>query len=436
MQTFPRSFLWGASITGHQVEGNNFDSDWWLWEQRPGRIKDGGISKDASAHWDRMEQDIQLAKDFGHNALLLSIEWSRIQPEIGKFDRDALAHYRRVLQTLRNCEIEPLCVLNHVTCPRWFTKSYGWHHRLAPNLFEAYVARVIEELGDLCDWWIPIREPMHWITMAYFERTWPPGSRSLRRARLAAMQLGRAHARAYHKIRRLRPEAQIGIGIHTRAFRPANPYSPWDTGAARREQKRCNHLYLDALTTGRWPTTLRADKSIQGTFDFIGISYYGSETLRFAPTRPDRLFVQRTRPDGTPADAWDREISAGDFKEIIADLTRYDTPMIVIGNGIPTNDDSQRCRYILDHLAVLREAMETGADVRGYFHRALIDGFEWTDGYTKRYGLFHVDRDSKSRTPNGSAFLYKEICQTGAVRPGTLAQFCPGWEEVRDGVDS
>jgi len=277
---------------------------------------------------------------------------------------------------------------------------------------------------------------MHWITMAYFERIWPPASRSVRRARLAALQLGRAHAKAYTTIHSARPDAKVGISLHTRVFRPANPHSPWDTGTARREQARCNRLFVEALATGRWPLSLRSEKQIRGTFDFVGISYFGRETVRFSLTRPNRLFAQRTNAQGLPVTDLEHETWPRALHELIIELSARNTPIIVLGNGIATENDALRCRYILDHLAAVRTAVDAGADVRGYFHRALLDGFEWTDGYSKRYGLFHVDRDSKSRTPNPSAFLYKEICQTGSVRPGTIAQFCPGWEENIQPVES
>jgi beta-galactosidase len=119
---------------------------------------------------------------------------------------------------------------------------------------------------------------------------------------------------------------------------------------------------------------------------------------------------------------------------VLIELAEYSLPIVVTGNGVATTDDGIRCRYLLDHLAEVRRAMEDGVDIRGYFHRSLLDSFEWTRGYSVRYGLFHVDKTTKTRTPNQSAFLYKEFCESGAVRRGTVAQFCPGWQgEKRTG---
>ena len=425
MKPFPAEFLWGTSQSGHQIEGENFNSDWWRWEQRPGRIADGAISKEAADHTGRFEQDFTLAQDLGHNAYLFSLEWARIQPAPGEFSEDAIDRYKCEFEALRARKLEPICVLQHVTVPGWFADHYGWHHAMAPDLFQVYSERVAREFAALCRWWIPVREPMHWCTMAFIERAWPPASRNLNRARRALLNMARAHARAYAALHEARPDALVGAGVHMRLFTPLDTESAWDVLTARREQRRCNEIWLDALTTGRWPLFFGRHKEITDTVDFIGAAYYGRETLRFSLLQPARLFAQRTNPEGRPQKPIQYASDPDGLRHVLHELARYGLPLIVSANGIATHDDDTRCRYLLEHIRAVGEALEGGVDLRGYFFRSLLDGFEWDAGYSERYGLLHVDRKSLTRTPNPSALLYKEICKTGTISPGTIAKFCP-----------
>ncbi len=425
MKPFPAEFLWGTSQSGHQIEGENFDSDWWRWEQRPGRIADASISKAAADHTRRFDQDFALARDLGQNTHLFSIEWARIQPSPGKFSDEAIAHYRRVFESLQAHQLEPICVLQHVTVPAWFAQNYGWHHAMAPGLFQAYAERIAREFAGLCHWWIPIREPMHWCTMAYLERAWPPASRNLIRARRALVNMADAHARAYRSLHEEHPEVLVGTGIHMRQFTPLDSESPWDVRSDRREHRRCNAIWLNALTTGRWPAPIGHQEEITGTIDFIGAAYYGIETIRFSLIQPTKIFAQRTNSEGRSLERIHYAPNPQGLRLALLELARYGLPILVSANGIATNEDRARCQFIIQHVQALSQAREEGVDLRGYCFRSLLDGFEWDAGYSQRYGLIHVNRKSLTRTPNPSALLYKELCQTGTISPGTIAKYCP-----------
>ena len=429
VKPFPSEFLWGTAQSGHQIEGENFNSDWWRWEQRPGRIADGAISKEAAQHWTRFESDLDLARDLGHRAFLFSLEWARIQPAPDRFDDAALEHYRDVFEALHARHLEPICVMQHVTTPRWFAERYGWRHKKAPDLFAAYAHRIAHEFSPLCRWWIPLREPMHWVTMSYVLRRWPPASARIEYGRLALMNMARAHARAYDALHRAREDALVGPAIHARRFTALDPHSAWDVRTQRREHRRCNHLLLKALTTGKWPLHLDCDREVLGKLDFIGVAYYGIETVRFALTRPLRLFAQLTDTQGRALNRIHCAPDPGGFRAVVQELTRYRLPILVTANGLPTDDDRERSHYLLDHVSALRHAMSSGADVRGYCVRSLLDGFEWDAGYSQRFGLVHVDHRTQARTPNPSALLYKELCRTGTISDGAVARFCPGWRE-------
>lgn len=423
VKAFPNDFLWGTSQSGHQIEGENFNSDWWPWEQRPGRIADGSISKEAAGHWDRFEQDLDLARDLGHSSFLFSLEWARLQPSPGEFDAESIVHYRRVFEAVRTRGLEAICVMQHVTVPRWFADNRGWHHPSAPEVFEVYAARVAEEFASLCRWWIPIREPIHWCTMAYIERRWPPASRNLLEARRCIHNMARAHARAYRALHEQRSDVLVGTGIHARSFEPLDPDSAWDIRTARRERRRCNRLWLDALTTGRWPLQRNREQAVENVLDFIGVAYYGSETIRFSVSKPLRLFGERIGPENGARGPMRYVSDPAGLRSVLGDLARYDRPLLITANGIGTDDDTVRCAYLLDNVRAVRDAIGDGVDIRGYQFRSFLDGFEWDVGYAERYGLVHVDRKTLTRTPNASALLFKELCRRGTISAGTIARF-------------
>lgn len=418
-QPFPQSFLWGATLSAHQVEGANYASDWWRFEQRPGRIAGNATSQRAAGHYERFAADFKLARDFGLNSLLFSIEWSRIEPEEGQFDETAIDHYTQVFTTLRELSIEPLCALQHVTLPRWFP---GWYQPGAPGLFTRYARLAAERWGPLCRRWIPIHEPVHWITMACIDRLWPSEGRGPVNARRALLNMARAHAAAYGAFHGARADVEVGASIRARVCLPADDRSAWDLRAARAEQYRANQLWPRLLVTGRAPASWRRLSDVSGTIDFLGVAYYGRERVQFNPLAPTRRFrrIIDSEPQTHPAG----------LLEVLTDTKGLGLPMYITGNGTPAQNDLTRARFLLDHIDILRKTLDIGVDVLGYYHKSLLDGFEWLDGYSKRFGLMHVDWSSLTRTPNPSAFLYKELCQTGTIHKGAVIRFAPNWSPI------
>lgn len=416
MPTETGGFLWGTSQSGHSVEGGNFASDWWRWEQRPGRIAGRETSREAADFRNRFPRDIALAQDLGHNAFLFSIEWARVQPEPGEFDTEALAYYGALFQALRAHRLEPVCVLQHVTLPRWFAEGGGWRRETCVREFSAYVARVAGEFASVCRWWIPIREPMHWITMSCIEGRWPGPPRGLLDAPACLEHMVEAHVEARGLIQSQRGDALVGAAVHARRFLPSDANSPWDVRTQRRESHRCNRRFL---------------REIGDAFDFIGLAYYGREHVRFSWSRPDRLFARLTDGAGKAIDGPRFEPDAAGLFEVIQKFERYGKPILVTANGLATEDDDVRCAYLIEHAAALQRAVDAGLPVRGYFHRSLLDGFEWERGHTERYGLVHVDRATQSRTPNPSAFLFRELCRTGTISAGAIARFRPELSGVK-----
>ena len=423
-------FLWGAAVSAHAVEGSNFNSDWWGWEQRPGRVRDSASSKVAADHFTRYREDFGLARKLGHRALLFNLEWSRIEPKPGRFDDGVLEHYGDVFEGLAGAGLEPVCALHHGTSPGWFADLGGWAGADAARQFQRYAQKVAEAFGKRCRWWIPILEPMHLVEMSYVEGLWPPGRGGVLDGAKAFVNIVQAHACAWRALHAVRGDAMVGASTRARRFRPLNAHSAWDYRAAMRETARCNHWLFDAVTGGKWPRIpVAGPAEVSGTADFLAFSYYGMEVAKFSAMRPGRLFTQVVDDAGCPVRNPLPQPCAEGLREIIDAYGRYDLPLLISGNGVGTGDDVERCGFMLDHVSVVLDCMKQGADLQGYFWYSLLDGFEWTEGYGPRYGLIHVDPSSQARTPNASAYLYRDICESGMVRRGVVDQFCPGWDE-------
>ena len=396
--------LLGATLLGHAVEGANYASDWWQWEQRPGRIRGEATSQNAAGHFERYADDLNLAARFGLNALLIGVEWSRIAPNEGTFDEDALAHYDDVITRARDLGITPFVVLHHVAAPLWFATRYGWGHRRAPELFAEYAARMVDALGRVCERWIPWHEPMNWFVNAALERRWPsgPGVTALPRT------LGNIRAalgRAYDIIKAANPQAQVGYTVRARRFAPSNAASVWDQRAAHRAQRFCNRIVARP-----------------SQFDFLGVSFFGVEEIRYSLWNPRQGFAKRpARAENLPDEPLGTPDAEG-LRQVVRDFGGFGKPLYFTG-GIATNNDDARAAYLGQVLGVLREERARGGDIRGYFHHALLDGFEWTSGYDRRYGLIHVDSKTLSRTPNKSAFAIARLAtQDSAVHPRKAAR--------------
>src|SRR5215831_18968810 len=171
---FPADFLWGVASSSHQVEGGNINNQWFAWEQK-GRIKSGEEVGLACDWWRNAEQDFDRARDLGVNALRLSLEWSKIEPEESRWDETALRRYREMLMALQARGIRPFVTLHHFTNPLWFESQGGFIAPESVRLFQRFTHRVVVALGDLCRDWTTFNEPNVYAALGYFLGEFPPG---------------------------------------------------------------------------------------------------------------------------------------------------------------------------------------------------------------------------------------------------------------------
>ena len=411
MSSFPKNFLWGASTSSHQVEGNNHN-DWSEWEKKnAGRLAkeseskfgqlaawshikeeaqrpESYISGIACDHYNRFKEDFDIAKHLGHNAHRFSIEWSRSEPEEGKFDDKEIEHYREVIKALRDRGLEPFVTLWHWTMPLWMAEKGGIISKEFPVYFERYVRYTVEKLKDGVTFWMTLNEPTAVIGAAYKSGQWPPQKRSAVLALRAFRVLADAHSRAYKTIHEINHNAEVGCGHGLWYVEPRNARSLLDRWAARFYRFFANHYFF--RLTGR------------GVHDYIGVQQYRYFYVRFpqvlqSPKAPVSDMGWELMPEGT-------------FK-ILMEMKRYGKPMYLTEHGLADADDSRRAWFIAETLKNIKKTMEAGAYVRGYFHWSLMDNFEWDKGFWPRFGLVAVDRKTLGRKIRPSALEYKKIIQ-------------------------
>jgi beta-glucosidase len=433
---FPDGFVWGVATSSHQYEGGNTNNQWYAWEERGGVVT-GERAGLACNWWAQAEGDFDRAQQIGVNGMRVSLEWSRIEPEEGRWDRAALARYRTMLGELRTRGIEPMVTLHHFTNPLWLERMGGFENPRAIPLFARYVMRCVEALGDQCDLWCTVNEPNIYASLGYLLGIWPPGRKNdlLAVARVLTNLL-KAHAAAYRVIHAAQPNARVGLAHHIRIFDPVRHNNPLDRFAAYGQDTSLNGFVLDALRSGHVAGPLRPLAGdlgvVRGTYDYVGINYYTREMVAFDLRRPTEAFGRRfTRPG---AEVMDATVSGGPgetFGEIYPDGLRRTmlraaalrAPIYVTENGFADAADDRRPRALVASLAALHQAVAQGAPVRGYYHWSLVDNFEWAEGWTARFGLIALDELTQERTPRASAEVYARVCQTNAVPAEMLARY-------------
>ena len=432
--TFPPGFRWGVATASYQYEGHCENSQWRAWE-KAGRIHHGDEAGDACDWWLHAERDFDLAQELGLNALRLSLEWSRLEPRPEEWDGASFARYREMLQGLRDRGIEPMVTLHHFSNPLWFEEKGAF---LAPDaipIFTRFVARVVEELGDLCDLWCTINEPNVYSVIGYLLGVWPPGGHDARAAFRVAGTLARAHAAAYHAIHQRQPNARVGWAQNFNILDPATD-SPLDRFAAAVQDAAYNDFFPRAVLTGSaaFPFHLLAGDlggdlgSVRGTCDFIGINIYYRELVAFDLRRPGELFGRRFVPPDAPrgdgdASGFFGEVYPAGILRMAQRLGVFGKPIYVTEHGVADRDDRIRPWVVEQGVRAVHAALQQGLDLRGYYHWSLVDNFEWAEGWQARFGLAALDLATQERTPRPSAAFYGAIARANALTPEMVRQY-------------
>jgi len=425
---FPRGFLWGTATAAHQVEGNNTNNQWWMWEQA---VHTDGTSGLACDWWGgRWKEDFDRAAEAGQNAHRFSVEWSRIQPTPDTWDEDALEHYRNMLRGLKERGMTPMVTLHHFSDPLWFFEREGWETEDAVPLFERYVRKTVEALKEYCTLWCTINEPNVYALYGYVIADFPARHRGLSMAMTVLANSLRGHAAAYHAIHEIQPEARVGYAHHHRPMVAKRAWSPLDLLMRKIRYEGTNMAFPSALSTGvmRTPIARFSIPEAKGTQDFLGLNYYSVDTVSFDITKPRELFTHAEYP--ADADVSDHGFAAniptGIFDTIKWAVRLFpNLPIIITENGIEDAEDKMRPRYIAGHIHQVWRAVNFNFPVKGYFHWSLVDNFEWERGWTQRFGLWGLDVETQKRIRRPSVDLYAEICKENGLTSEMVQKYCP-----------
>ncbi len=388
-RAFPDGFLWGAATAAHQVEGNNLNNDWWQLEHL---AADYGVefSGDALDSYHRYEEDMRLLADAGLNSYRFSIEWSRIEPSPGKFSRAVLAHYRRMIDTAIGLGLKPVVTLHHFTHPIWFGDRGAWLGENAVETFTRYVEQACSIL-DGVEWVCTINEPNIVALNHGQQRRLAQGLEYQFVGALPDEEIGEALIAAHRAtvpIVRAATGAKVGWTVANQAFTS----TPGNEAEHAEVQRIWEDMYLEAS---------RGD-------DFVGVQSYTSQPVDENgavphPEHPDNTIMGWAyRPDALG-------IAVRHTREVVGDV-----PIVVTENGIATGDDERRIAYTRSALEGLGDAMDDGADVRGYLHWSLLDNFEW-GRWAPTFGLIAVDRETFERRPKPSLAWLGSVARANAI---------------------
>jgi beta-glucosidase len=431
---FPAGFRWGVATASHQCEGGN-TNNWSRWEDE-GHTGTGERSGLACDWWVHAERDFDLAQRLGLNALRLSLEWSRIEPRPGEWDGAAIARYREMLQGLRDRGLEPMVTLHHFTHPLWLEDRGGFLAPDAVDRFERYAARVVADLGDLCDLWCTVNEPNVYAFFGYHLGPFPPGQTGdPRQALRVQATMARAHAAAYRAIHAAQPDARVGWAHAYNTFDPATEGAPLDGLVASLLDAAFNDFFPRAVLAGQavFPINRYAGDltTVRGTCDFVGINTYYRDRIAFDPRRPGELFGRRVISPRAPrgdqgAVSTTGEIYPNGILRAARRAAALGKPNYVTENGVPDREDRIRPWVLARAMLALHDALDRGIDLRGYYHWTLVDNFEWADGWSLRFGLVALDPETQERTPRPSAALYSAIAHANALTAEMVAQYAAG----------
>jgi beta-glucosidase len=437
---FPANILWGAATSAYQVEGSPLadgagPSIWHRFSHSPGRTAHGETGDVACDHYRRYQSDVELMKSLGLTAYRFSISWSRIFPcGTGRVNQAGLDFYSRLVDSLLGAGITPSVTLYHWDLPAALDDRGGWLNPDVAKWFGEYAATMFRALDDRVPMWATLNEPWVVTDGGYLHGVLAPGHRNLFEAPIAAHNLLRAHGTAVQAYRAT-GKNQIGLVVNLEPKYPASQ-DPDDLAATARADAYMNRQYLDPVLLGShpeemkeifgaaWPANADDDLALmRQPIDFLGINYYLRGVTQYdAKALPLKSKNVRQPQHAVTETGW--EMYAPALTRVLLWVReRYPAiPLYLTENGTATYDpphtldgvvdDPLRVWYYREHLKAAHTAIKHGVDLRGYFAWSLLDNYEWSLGYSKRFGIVHVDFETQERTPKSSARFYSEVIRT------------------------
>ena len=464
--TFPAGFVWGTATASYQIEGaaqedGRTPSIWDVFSRTPGKVRGGDTGDVADDHYHRYREDVAIMRELGVGSYRFSVAWPRITPQVtpqqlGPVNEAGLAFYDRLVDELLAAGIRPAATLYHWDLPQALEDAGGWTSRATSERFGEYAEVVAARLGDRIGTFITLNEPWCAAYLGYASGVHAPGRTDPAAALSAVHHLNLAHGLAAAAVRRAAPQAEVALTLNLAWVRPASG-SAADADAVRRIDGLQNRVFLDPVMRGEYPADVRADTAavtdwsfvqdgdlelIQQPLDALGLNYYNPTVVRAydgsgprleadghgegaASAWPAAEGVEFPEQPGPVTDmGW--PIDPRGMTELLLRLSRDypDVALYVTENGAAYPDvvsedggvhDQDRIGYLHQHLSAVADAIAAGADVRGYYLWSLLDNFEWSYGYSKRFGIVHVDYATQQRTVKDSGRWYAEVVRSGAL---------------------
>lgn len=404
---FPKRFLWGAATSAHQVEGG-LHNQWTVWElenakslaarasyqysdldnwskiSREAQNPPNYVSGRAVDHFSRYEEDFDILKQLNLNAFRFGIEWSRVEPEEGRFSTESINHYRAYIQALKKRGIVPVLTLFHFTLPTWFAERGGFEKRSNIKYFVRFAERIFDEFASDLRWVITVNEPEIYASESYRHGQWPPQKISRQAEKVVLLNLAAAHRRIYRRAKKQYPNLKLSAA------------------------KNSSYIYAGddawlSQASASWLTWSRDDwflNQIKRQLDFLGVNYYFS----------DQVYGYRVHnPDDNLNDlGWDMQ--PANIEYVLERLNdKYKLPIMITENGLADADDQHRKWWIGETIRAMDRAMKKDVKLIGYLHWSLLDNFEWNKGFWPKFGLVSVNRRNMERTIRPSASWYGEV---------------------------
>lgn len=463
---FPPGFVWGTATASYQIEGaatedGRTPSIWDTYSHTPGRVHNGDTGDVADDHYHRYRDDVAIMRELGVGSYRFSVAWPRITPQVtehalGPVNEAGVAFYDRLVDELLGAGISPAATLYHWDLPQALEDAGGWTNRATAERFAEYAEVVAARLGDRIGTFITLNEPWCSAYLGYASGVHAPGRTEPASALAAVHHLNLAHGLATAAVRRAAPGAQVALTLNLAWVQPASA-SAADADAVRRIDGLQNRVFLDPTMRGEYPADVLADTAsvtdwsfvrdgdlalIRQPIDALGLNYYSPTVVRaYAGTGPK--LEADGHGDGA-ASAWPAcedvefppqpgpktdmgwSVDARGMTELLLRLAREypGVDLYVTENGAAYPDvlsddgkvhDDDRIAYLHDHLSAVADAVEAGAPVRGYYLWSLLDNFEWSYGFSKRFGLVHVDYDTQARTVKDSGRWYADVVRRNGL---------------------
>lgn len=443
--SFPNDFLWGAATASYQIEGAAMEEGrgeciWTRFSHTPGKVVNGDTGDVADDHYHRYPQDVALMKDVGLKAYRYSLSWPRVIPlGTGETNPIGLDFYDRLTDEILKAGIQPWVTLYHWDLPQALEDKGGWSNPDIVGWFMEYSELVTRRLGDRVKHWITLNEPWCSASLGYLYGVHAPGDKNPKRAFLAAHHLLLAHGEAMKIIRKNVPDAKAGITLNLTPQLPATDH-PDDIRVARRSDGFSNRWYLDPVFKGEYPPDIVEEvMSMEGMegvdlsnvkvaaqpADFLGINYYMRWIHKHVPGKPDESEFAFPPTSIFTDMGW--EVNGNAMANMLVRVQQEYNPKAIYitenGAAYPEPEtvteavleDPERVAFLKEYFDAAQDAIQRGALLKGYFVWSFLDNFEWAFGYSKRFGITHVDYKTQKRTPKRSSLYLKDVIATNAI---------------------